>query len=90
MGIGSRSYDKKSNVSSSCSDCDPKPMPTMRTDPEGDSLRVSARRSIFKRGVMGTFHKISSKYLPLYVAEFELRYNNRENDDVFGTAINQC
>jgi transposase-like protein/IS1 family transposase len=25
--------------------------------------------SIFKRGVMGTFHKMSAKYMPLYVAE---------------------
>ena len=46
--------------------------------------------SIFKRGVVGTFHKVSAKYLPLYVAEFEFRYNNRENDDIFGTAIDRC
>jgi IS1 family transposase len=46
--------------------------------------------SIFKRGVVGTFHKVSAKYLPLYVAEFEFRYNNRENADIFGTAINGC
>jgi hypothetical protein len=25
--------------------------------------------SILKRGVVGTFHKVSRKYLPLYVAE---------------------
>ena len=31
--------------------------------------------SIFKRGVIGTFHNVSKKYLPLYVAEFEGRYN---------------
>ena len=43
--------------------------------------------SIFKRGVVGTFHKVSAKYLPLYVAEFQFRYNNRENADIFGTAI---
>ncbi len=46
--------------------------------------------SIFKRGVVGTFHKVSKKYLPLYVAEFEFRYNNRENRDIFGTAIAGC
>jgi transposase-like protein len=46
--------------------------------------------SIFKRGVMGTFHKMSAKYMPLYVAEFQFRYNNRENADIFGTAISGC
>jgi IS1 family transposase len=29
--------------------------------------------SIFQRGVMGTFHKMSAKYMPLYVAEFQFR-----------------
>jgi hypothetical protein len=46
--------------------------------------------SIFKRGVVGTFHKMSAKYMPLYVAEFQFRYNNRMNPDIFGTAINGC
>ena len=46
--------------------------------------------SIFKRGVVGTFHRVSAKYLPLYVAEFQFRYNNRENADIFGTAISGC
>lgn len=46
--------------------------------------------SIFKRGVVGTFHKVSRKYMPLYVAEFQFRYNNRGNDDIFGTAISGC
>jgi len=46
--------------------------------------------SIFKRGVVGTFHKVSAKYLPLYVAEFQFRYNNRFNADIFGTAISGC
>jgi ribosomal protein L37AE/L43A len=46
--------------------------------------------SIFKRGIVGSFHKISRKYMPLYVAEFQFRYNNRMNDDIFGTAIEGC
>jgi transposase-like protein len=46
--------------------------------------------SIIKRGVVGTFHKVSKKYLPLYVAEFQFRYNNRQNADIFGTAIAGC
>ena len=46
--------------------------------------------SLIKRGMVGTFHKVSAKYLPLYVAKFQFRYNNRENDDIFGTAISGC
>jgi transposase-like protein len=46
--------------------------------------------SIFKRGVVGTFHKVSAKYLPLYVAEFSFRYNNRSNADIFGAVIGGC
>ncbi len=43
--------------------------------------------SQFKRVVVGTFHKVTAKYLPLYVAEFEFRYNNRLNPDIFGAAV---
>ena len=46
--------------------------------------------SMVKRGIMGSFHKVSKKYLPLYVNEFEFRYNNRKNPDIFGAAIRAC
>ena len=46
--------------------------------------------SILKRGVVGTYHKVSKKYFHLYVAEFQFQYNNRENADIFGTAIKEC
>ena len=46
--------------------------------------------SILKRGMVGTFHKVSAKYLPLYVAKFQFRYNNRENADIFGAAVSGC
>ena len=39
---------------------------------------------------MGTYHKVSRKYLPLYVAEFQFKYNNRMNSDIFGAAIREC
>lgn len=35
--------------------------------------------SIVKRGIVDTFDKVSAKYLPLYVNEFEFRYNSRMN-----------
>jgi transposase-like protein/IS1 family transposase len=46
--------------------------------------------SIFKCGVMGTFHNVSKKYLPLYVAEFEFRYNHRHNPEIFDAAVRCC
>jgi DNA polymerase (family X) len=33
---------------------------------------------------------IRKKYLPLYAAEFQFRYSNRENADIFGAAISGC
>ncbi len=46
--------------------------------------------SLLKRGVMGTFHKVSKDYLPLYLAEFSYRHNNRENPDIFDDVIAEC
>ncbi len=36
---------------------------------------------------MGTFDKVSKKDLSLYVIEFQFYYNNRNNPDIFGAAI---
>ena len=43
--------------------------------------------SLFKRSIVGSYHKVSAKYLPLYIAEAQFRYNNRHNPDIFGVAI---
>ncbi len=43
--------------------------------------------SLLKRGVIGTYHHVSKNFLPLYLAEFQFRFNNRNNPDIFGTAI---
>lgn len=41
--------------------------------------------SLLKRGVMGTFHSVTRKHLPNYLAEFEFRWNTRKLDD--GTRV---
>lgn len=46
--------------------------------------------SLFTRGIMGSYHKVSAKFLPLYVTEFQFRYNNRKNPAIFETAIQGC
>ena len=43
--------------------------------------------SLFKRSIVGSYHKVSAKYLPLYIAEAQFKYNNRKNADIFGLAI---
>jgi transposase-like protein len=37
--------------------------------------------SLIKRGIIGTFHHVSKKHLPLYLAEFDHRYNHRNVTD---------
>ena len=39
---------------------------------------------------MRIFSNSLTKYLPLYIAEFQFRYNNPCNDDIFKTAIGEC
>jgi transposase-like protein len=46
--------------------------------------------SLLKRGVIGTYHHVSKKYLPLYLAEFQFRFNNRKNSAIFGSAVRGC
>jgi transposase-like protein len=39
--------------------------------------------SLFKRGVIGQYHKLSAKHLQRYLTEFEYRFNRRNDADVF-------
>lgn len=52
---------------------------------EGERLVTTASVesffSLLKRGIVGTFHHISPKYLPLYLAEFDHRHNFRKSTD---------
>ena len=38
---------------------------------------------LFKRSLVGSFHKVSVKHLDRYLSELEWRFNNRDNDHIF-------
>lgn len=39
--------------------------------------------SLFKRGVIGSYHHVSVKHLSRYLDEFTFRFSNRDNADLF-------
>ena len=51
---------------------------------------IEAFWSLLKCGVVGTFHNVSKDYLPLYLAEFSYRHNNRKNPDFFADVVAEC
>lgn len=52
---------------------------------EGDVHTNSAESawSLFKRGVVGSYHRLSTKHLDAYLGEFEWRFNGRQNPYLF-------
>jgi transposase-like protein len=46
--------------------------------------------ALLKRGIIGTYHNVSAKYLPLYLAEFQFRHNHRDDADIFSQAVAGC
>jgi transposase-like protein len=43
--------------------------------------------SLFKRGLVGQFHKVSAKHLDRYLDEFTYRFNGREDDKLFQNTL---
>ena len=43
---------------------------------------IESHWALLKRGIIGTYHHLSEKHLPLYVNEFEGRHNNRSLDTI--------
>jgi transposase-like protein len=43
--------------------------------------------SLLKRGIMGTWHKLSAKHLAAYLNEMTFRFNNRRNEFLFRDTI---
>lgn len=59
---------------------------------KGDPRSISTNAienfwSLFKRGLIGSYHKISVKHLRRYLDEFTFRFNNREAEDLFGLVM---
>jgi len=46
--------------------------------------------ALLKRGIIGTYHNVSKKYLPLYLNEFQWRFNHRKDSDIFIAALRGC
>ena len=46
--------------------------------------------SLLKRGIMGSYHKVSRSYLPLYLNEFSFRHNHRNDPDIFDAVLAGC
>jgi len=44
---------------------------------------VESAFSLLKRGIMGSWHKISAKHLPAYLGEMTFRFNRRNRSDLF-------
>ena len=51
---------------------------------------IEGFRALLKRGIIGTYHNVSKKYVPLYLNEFQFPFNNRKEADIFGKAIAGC
>ena len=43
--------------------------------------------SLFKRGLVGSYHQLSTKHLPAYLDETAFRYNNRNNPYLFRDTV---
>jgi hypothetical protein len=59
---------------------------------KGDPRKISTNAienfwSLFKRGLIGSYHKVSVKHLRRYLDEFSFRFNNRDAEDLFGLVM---
>ena len=46
--------------------------------------------ALLKRAWYGSHHHYSKQFTPLYVAEQSWKYNNRRNENAFGTFLSGC
>jgi transposase-like protein len=48
---------------------------------------VESSFSLLKRGLIGSFHRVSTKHLQRYLNEFEYRFNSRNSTEQFETCV---
>ena len=46
--------------------------------------------SLFKRAIIGVYHRVSAKYLQAYLDEFVFRFNQRHNEAIFDMVLANC
>jgi transposase-like protein len=51
---------------------------------------IESAFSLFKRGIIGNFHKVSIQHLQRYLNEFSYRYNRRKEDPFTETVARLC
>jgi len=56
-------------------------------DIEVHTNTVESAFSLLKRGIIGSFHRVSIKHLHRYLSEFETRFNMRKDADRFGQIV---
>jgi len=54
------------------------------------AMGIESFWSLFKRAIIGVYHRVSAKYLQAYLNEFVFRLNNRHNDDIFEAILGNC
>lgn len=55
----------------------------VRVGTEIHTNTVESAFSLLKRGIIGTWHKVSAKHLPAYLDEMSFRFNRRKRADLF-------
>jgi len=50
---------------------------------------IESAFSLFKRGIIGNYHRVSIKHLQRYLDEFTYRFNHRTIEDLFSATVRQ-
>jgi transposase-like protein len=58
-------------------------------DGEIHTNTVESAFSLLKRGIVGTWHRISAKHLEAYLEEMQFRFNRRGRSDLFVDTLRQ-